>query len=252
MLDDVPAATGHNNPPQYRADIVEAHAAKANEFLDAGGAWLDLKEITTDEQSGKLTDFISGIKQVAKTVEEDRKQDKKPHDDAGKSVQAAYVPILDKLKLAISKVTPMQTAWLEKVEAAQKAEAARQRAEAEAAARAAAEMERRAQARNDIAGEAEAEEARKKVAQMKRQAERTANAPARSTSATGAGRAVSMRTTWHAELTNPRVAYMHFAEHPEIKATLIRLAEQQARSQGFDPTKDTIPGVKLNPIKKAV
>jgi hypothetical protein len=72
------AGIGHNNPPPYRADVVAVHDAKAREFLDAAGAWLDLKEIQDEAQAAKLNDFIAGVKAVAKAVDADRKDDKKP------------------------------------------------------------------------------------------------------------------------------------------------------------------------------
>lgn len=244
-----PPPSGHNNPPPYRVDVVEAHEAKANEFLDAAGDWLDLKEITSEEQSGQLTDFLEGLRKRYKLTDEDRKADKKPHDDAGKAVQKAYTSILDKMKRAADKVKPMQAAWLAKVEAEKQAEAKRKAEEAAAAERAAAEAAAKAQARNDIAGEVEAEEAAKRAAQMKKDADRAAKSKAQSRSATGAGRTTSLRTKWIPEITNIRVACMTFADHPELRETLLRLAAAKARAADFDPKTQEIPGFTLHKEK---
>lgn len=246
------AGIGHNAPPVYRAEIVEAHAAKAADFLDAGGAWLDNGEISDEAQAGKLNDFIAGIKAVRKTVDADRKSDKGPHDEAGKQVQAAYTPILEKLDLAIRKVTPLMSGWLQREQDRQRREAEEKRRQAEEAARKAAEMAAKAEARNDISGESEAEQAAKDAARMAKEADRAAKATAKASSATGAGRAMSMRATWRATITNQRVAYMTFADHPEVAATLVRLAEARARSRDFDPTKDKIAGFDIHPERKAV
>ena len=65
MPDGQFAPIGHNSPPPYRAEILEAHQKKAAEFLDAAGEWLDLKEIGSAEQASELNDFIAGVKERA-------------------------------------------------------------------------------------------------------------------------------------------------------------------------------------------
>ena len=130
MLNENTPQMGHNNGPAFRPETVEAHSTSAAEFLDAAGEWLKIKELETEEQAAELNDFIAGLRKRWKTTDEDRKFDKKPHDDAGKEVQAAYVPILDKLKKAAERVTPMQTVWLEKQEAIRQEEARKRQEEA--------------------------------------------------------------------------------------------------------------------------
>lgn len=249
--DQTPPPAGHNNPPIYRENVVEDHNAKAAQFLDAGGAWIEAAPIKTEEQAGKLADFIAGVKAVKKSVDEDRKTDKKPHDDAGKAVQAAYTPILTKLDKAIERVNPLMTAWLEQVEAKKREEAERARRAAEAEAQRAAEMEAQARARNDFAGEAEAEEATKRAAQAQKDADRAAKQRPQVGSATGGGRTVSYRTYWEAEVENLRAAFMHYHQHPEVAALFKKLAEAEARSKDFNPETDKIPGVTLKPRKVA-
>lgn len=252
MPDGQFAPIGHNSPPPYRAEILEAHQKKAAEFLDAAGEWLDLKEIGSAEQASELNDFIAGVKKVGKAVDEDRKTDKKPHDDAGKKVQAAYSPILDKMRLAIDRVTPMQTRWLTKVEAERQAEAARKQAEAEAAAREAEEAAAKAAARNDISGEVDAEAAQKRAKELQKDAARAAKSKANVKSATGGARTASLRTTWRAKITNLRIAFMQFADEPELQELLVKLAERRARASDFDPEAEKIPGFGLTPVKSAV
>lgn len=245
------AVIGDNAPPAYRVDVVEAHDAKSREFLDAGGAWVEAGPVTDETQAGKLNDFLAGIKEIRKTVDADRKADKKPHDDAGKEVQAAYTPILNRIDKAIQRVTPLMTAWLAEVDRKQRAEAEAKRKAAEEAARKAAEEASKAAARNDFGGEADAEEAAKAAAKMQKEAERAAKQTAKATSATGAGRAMSFRTTWVAEITDLKQAFLQFATDPDLQATLIRLAEAKARSKGFDPATQTIPGFTLTPKRTA-
>lgn len=244
--------TGHNGPPPYRADAVEAHDARAREFLDAAGEWLELGEISSDEQASELNDFITGVKKNQRAADEDRKADKKPHDDAGKDVQAAYSPVIDMLKRAVERVSPLQTAWLQKKEDERRAEAERQRQEAERARRAAEEAAAKANSRNDIAGEVAAEEAAKRAAELQKEADRTAKGRSNVKSATGGGRTASLRTTWKAKVTALRVAVMTFADEPELHECLCRLAERRARAAGFDPEAQEIPGFELTAHRSAV
>jgi len=249
--DQTPPPAGHNNPPIYRETVVEDHNAKAAKFLDAGGAWIEVAPLKTDEQASKLADFIAGIKEVKKAVDEDRKVDKKPHDEAGKAVQAAYTPILTKLDKAIARVNPIMTAWLEHLDAKEREENERARREAEAEAKRAAEMEAQARARNDFAGEAEAEEANKRAEKAQKDADRAAKQRPQVKSATGGGRTVSYRTYWEAEVENLRAAFMHFHQNPEVAALFKKLAEAEARSKDFNPETDKIPGVNLKPRRVA-
>jgi len=255
MLDDQNprAVSGDNNPPEptpYRADVVEQHAAKANEFLDAAGDWLDLKEIESEEQAGQLVDFLDGLRKRFKLADDDRKADKKPHDDAGKDVQAAYTPILDKIKKAGDRVKPMQSAWLLKVEAERKAEAERKQAEAR---RIAEEAERQAAAaasRNDLAGEADAEAAQKAAEKAQKDADRFAKSKVNARSASGGGRTQGLRTYVYASLKNPRVAFMHYQDHPALHECLTQLAQQEARAAEFNAETDTIPGFDIRIERK--
>lgn len=243
------AVIGDNRPPAFRADVVETHDAKARDFLDAAGAWLDLKEISSDEQAGKLADFVAGVRGVMKAVEEDRKADKKPHDDAGKAVQAAYTPILDKLKKAIDRVEPMQRAWLKKIADRQAAEAEASRRAAEEAARIAAEQARMAEARNDIAGEVEAEAAAKRAEEMQKEADRAAKARAQVTSASGGGRTQALRTMKDVRITNARLLFLAVQDDAEVQDTLLRVARRIVRAKDFA---GTLAGVEVFETQKAV
>ena len=246
------AMIGDNNPPPYRESVVEQHNAKAVEFLDAAGDWLDLKEIQSAEQAAELNDFIAGVKARIKETDADRKSDKAPFDEAGKAVQAAYAPIIDKLKKAVERVAPMQTAWLRKLDAQRKAEA---EAKAEAARKAQEEAARQAAqaaSRNDLAGEAEAAAAAKRAEEMQKEAERAAKARAQAGSASGGARTASLRRFVHARLVNERAAFMHFQGHPDLVECLTRLANAEVRAKGFDPKTDKIPGFEIFTEEKAV
>ena len=61
------------------------------------------------------------------------------------------------------------------------------------------------------------------------------------------GKRISLATMWKAEITDYDVALQAFKEHPEIKATVQRLADAAARSKARVP----VPGVTFTEIKQA-
>ena len=246
------AQIGDNNPPPYRPDMVADLQTKAKEFAEAAGEWLNLGEIETEAKAEELNDFLSGLRSRIKETDAARKEDKRPHDDAGKAVQSAYAPIIDMLKMAMERVTPMQTAWLKKVRDQQAAEAQRKAEEARKAQEAAERQAAAAQSKNDIAGAATAEAAQKRTAELQKQAADASKAKVNVGSATGAGRTASLRKTVLAEVTNPRVAFMHYQDAPEIIECLRTLALRDARSKGFTVGKDSIPGIEITVEEKAI
>lgn len=239
------AGIGHNMPPgpALPPDL----DAKIRDFLDAGGAWLDLKAIETKEQSQKATDFVSGARSVFKKIDDERKAQKKPHDDAAKAVQEFFSPLLKKIELVGEKVKALQAAFLQKERAREEAERrererkAREEAEAAEAARAAAE------ARNDVSGMVDAEEAKKAA----EKAAKAASGPAKAAagSATGAGRSMSLRKVYSCTVENRGPALSHFRDHPEVIALIERLATAEVRGQ--EGEKKAPPGFRLNVEEKA-
>ncbi|MCB5411817.1 hypothetical protein [Pseudogemmobacter faecipullorum] len=221
------AGLGHNHPPG--PSLPEDLQAKLRDFLDAGGAWLDLKEIETTEQSQKAADFVTGARTVFKAIEAERVAQKKPHDDAGKAVQAFFTPFLDKIDRTADAVKKLQAAFLKKQEARAEAERRERerkaREEAEAAERARAEAE----VRNDISGMIDAEEAAKAAAKEAKAAAAPVQVSAQS--ATGAGRTMSLRKTYSCTVVQRGPALAHFRDHPEVIALIERLATAEVRAQ---------------------
>jgi hypothetical protein len=227
-----PPPAGHNNPPPYDPVQLEEAAAKTAEFLDAGDAWLDLKEIASAEQAEKLTDFVGGARKVYKAVDELRKRAKAPHDAAAKAVQDAFTPLLDRLEAAVKKVKPLQTAWLLKLEEIDRQRRAEAAAEARRKAEEAERLASQAQSRNDIAGEVRAAELQKEADKLQKLANRTDGPKA--ASATGGGRTMALRDQRSAEITNINLLFVHFREAPEVRDVLQRLANAEIRSSQWD------------------
>lgn len=224
-MNDMSFGIGHNSAPIIPAEIV----TKVSDFTDAAGAWLDLKEIDSQERSEKATDFVAGARAVFKEVDEARKTAKKPHDDAAQDVQDAFKPLLDKIGKAGEVVKALQAAWLKKEKAReyaeQRAREAAARAEKAAADRALAE----AQARNDVSGMVDAEAAQKAAAKDVKAASKPVKAQA--SSATGGGRTMSLRTTYRCQVENRGPALAAYRDHPEVIALIERLATADVRAQ---------------------
>lgn len=246
------AVMGDNRPPPFDAAIVADLKTKSDEFANAAGVWLDKGALQSEDDAQRLNDFVAGARKLWKKIDDVRKDAKKPHDDAGKAVQAAFTPLLDALKKAGERVQPLATKWMQEQEAKRlKAER-----EAEEKARKAREEAKRlmdqAAERNDIVGEMEAQAALDDAEKKAKEAARDAKTPVRVASATGGTKAMSLRTYVTAEIENIHKAMLHYKDAPDLVACIKTLAEREARAKGFDPKTDTIPGIALKIEKKAV
>lgn len=252
MLDETTAGIGHNGGPAFDPEEVARLDAAGQEFLEAAAQWLENGDLETEEDAKLLNDFMAGVKARAKIAEDARVKAKKPHDDAGKAVQAAFKPVIEKMEKANSKVQPLLTEWLKKEQAKKDAETERLRAEAHAAQEEANRKAEAAAARNDISGEVDAEAAQKEAAKKAKDAERFAKKSANVGSATGGGRTASLRTVIEVEVTNARVLFMRYQDRPEVMECLRSLAAREARQASFNVKTDKIPGTEITEIKKAV
>lgn len=243
MLDANEAGIGHNNPPPYDPEALAEHKSKADEFLAVTQQWLGLEKIETEEHAAQVTDQIDGLRGLYKKVDGARKAAKKPHDDAGRAVQAAYTPILTKLQRAADALKPKLGAYVE-AKARREAEAKR-KAEDEARREAAAAEKalREAEASGDISAQVEAEEQAKAAEKATKDAQKAPETRVRS--ATGAGRTMSMRTVKEVEVVNVNVLFLHYRDHPEVAELLKRLAAADVRAKGYDHAADPVPGIKI-------
>lgn len=237
------ASIGGNNPPPYDADILDDLESTATEFLRVTQQWLGLEKIETEEHAGQITDQIDGLRGLWKKVDVARKAAKKPHDDAGKAVQAAFSPLLTKLKKAADALKPKLADYAS--EQAKKAEEAKRKAEAEARAQAEAaeKAAKEAETSGDISAQVDAEEAAK--AAEKAQADATRKTETGVKSASGAGRTMSLRRIKEVEITNLNLLFMHFRDHSDVRDTLQRIATAAVRSKDYDAATDPIPGITI-------
>ena len=216
---------------------------RVSDFCDAAGAWSDLGKIESEVQAQRLTDFVTGARGLTKQVEDTRKAQKQPHSDRATAVDKAFNPLKDKLDLVAAKMKAIQGDWLTRENARiakEKAEAERIAAEKLAEAqKAAAEAE----ARNDISGTVDAEAALKDAEKEVKAAAKPVSAKAGS--ATGGGKAMSLRDVIEVEVESIGKAILHYRAAPELAALIKTLAASEARAKGFDPKVHKIPGINL-------
>lgn len=227
------AVQGANRPPSP-FDAFEAHIAdlyeEARHFLDGDG-------VSSEGQATAITALMDQLRTAKKDADAARAEEKRPHDEAAKEVQAKWKPLIDKADLAVSTCKTALTPWLQKLEAERLARAEQARQEAERKAREAQEAARAAQASADLAERERAEALAKEATQAGKAATKAEKATA--STASGA-RAVSLRSYWSAEITDLKEACRHFwAANPEaFRALIQQLADTDVRNG-----KRQIPGV---------
>lgn len=228
-------ALGHNRPPIFSADELDALRQRLQELNDAAGAELTAGPIAEDDddRSARVLDLSRAIKALHDDAEKQRKADKQPHLDACREVDDAWKDITNPADALARKAKGLLTDFAKRRQARIDAE---RRAAEEQARQAAAEAQRRAEEaakRNDTIGEAEAAEAK---AEAERAAEEAAaKARVKIESASGVGRAGSLRTRKTVKCVNLRAAFLTL--EPLLPVDLAAALEKIARDairQGYD------------------
>lgn len=88
------AVVGHNNPPEPTP--LEAFTADINDLYDEAKGWLDGTPIENPAQAEDVTRLLDMARKSGKAADAKRAELKKPHDDAGKAVQAEWKPLVDR------------------------------------------------------------------------------------------------------------------------------------------------------------
>lgn len=217
-----------NNPPAdatFGMHIDDLFSMLSNTL--AGGA------VDSDEKEAAIDALMDDFRKASKDADEARKEEKKPHDDAAKAVQAKWKPVIDKADRGVSECKAALTPYrIEKQriadEAARKAreEAEAKQAAAQAALKQSDDLESRFQAEQEL------EQARKLTA--------VANKIDRS--------ATGLRTSWEAELTDKTAALRHYlkTQPGEFESLIQTLADRDARG-----ARPPVPGVLYHERKKA-
>lgn len=217
---------GHNAPPPF-----ETWSLHIEDLFDIANG---IGTATNDEQEAALDALLDDFRKAKKAADGERAAEKKPHDDAGKAVQAKWKPLLDRCDIAADAIKKALTPYRAAKQRAKDEAARKAREESEAAFKAAQD----AFQSDDLADQLEAEAnlaASKALAAQANKIDR---------SATG------LRTYWTAEITDRKAALLHYIKfQPEAFEALIQgLADKDARNEA---TRRDIPGIKFHENKEA-
>lgn len=220
------AVVGDNSPPEE--DAFGGFSAHINDLWIEATHFLDGSGVNSEPEAEAVSKLLDLIRTAAKDADKARAAEKKPHDDAGKVVQAKWKPLLDRADLAVDTCKKVLAPWLQAKEAAGRAEAERARHEAEAKAAAAADA-MRTTSLADLDGREHAERLLKDAKRADADATRAEKARPQ---AAGGARATTLRSYFHPELTDASAALRHFVSTrpDDVKAALLRLAEIEVQN----------------------
>ena len=234
---------GHNNPPE--PSPFEAASASVDELLVEAKNWLDGSSVATQEEADAIGRITAMARAATKKLDTLRVEEKRPHDDAARAVQERFKPILARCDLIIDACKKSLTPFLAKLEA-EKREAERiARAKADEARKAAEDAIRASQA-TDIEAREQAEAMLANAKRLEASATRAENDKAK---ASTGGRAMSLRTTYRAELTDDRLAARHYwsSRRDEFAELLAKFARDDVAAGARE-----IPGFVIHEEKVAV
>lgn len=230
---------GGNNPPPF-----EAISLHVSDLMTEARAWCDGSAIENEAQAAAVAKMIDDFRLAYKAADEARKEEAKPFDDGKAAVQEKYGALIADTKSqkgqivrALEALKATLTPWLQKLERERQAAAKAAQEEADRKAREAAEA-LRATSMADLEGREAAEAMVSAADDAAKDAKRIDQAKSH---AKGEGRAIGLRTTYRAVMTDRKAALMHYLTNrpDDIVATLQRLADIDVREgkravPGFD------------------
>jgi hypothetical protein len=223
-----PTEAGHNGPP---ADA--AFGLHIDELFTLLSDTLAGGEVANDAQEAAIDGLLDEFRKAAKDADAARAEEKRPHDEAAKAVQAKWKPIVDKATRGAGACKEALTPYREAKQRAKDDAARKAREEAEERAKAAQDALRQA---DDLEAKFAAEQEIEAAAKLAAMANRIDRAP------------TGLRTHWEAEITDRKAALLHYlARVPErFEALIQQLADEDARG-----TRAPVPGVIFHERKKA-
>ncbi|GAM06359.1 hypothetical protein [Novosphingobium sp. MBES04] len=231
--------------------------ADLDDLLEEAANWADGAEITNDAQADEVGKLRGMLQQSTAYADQLRQTEKKPFDEKVAEIQDRYNAYIAPMKnrnpgkasKAIFALNNVLTVWLNKKEAERRV---REREVAAAAAKAAQEAlaaREEAKTSTDLGEIDRADTMLSDAEALIREAKGFSKEKVRAGGGEGL-RAVGLRSTWHAEITDRKAALLHYlAQQPEaFHALLQELADKDARNEA---TRRTIPGVAFIETKKA-
>lgn len=223
-----------NNPPSA-AELFADEIASLKARIEAFGP-------ITDANAGEARDLIGLAKKLAKDIDAKRDEEKRPHLEAGRQIDATFKPLVDAANAAPA---PLSKALLDHIseqkrKAAEAERIAREKAEAEAArARQLADDDLMA---DDAAEAAEAAETEARLV--------SAEAKMAGTVKGSEGfRAAGVRVSYRAKVTDWNALVASMVNHPDVMAAAEKAANAAIRAaKGVI----TIPGVTVETVESLV
>ncbi len=222
---------GHNNPPAF-----EAFSMALDDAYSTAKDFLDGAPIENQGQADAVGRIVAETKKLRKDADAARAEEKRPHDEAAKAVQAKWKPLLDRAETIIEAAQRPLTTYLAKL-AAQQAEAERiAREEAERKAQEAIAAARKAESMDDLehakALQDEADKAAKEAAKAGRAKAHVA----------GGERAIGLRSYKVATVTDRRAALNWIAKHDPaaLTAFIEEYATRHAPTRPMDGVEVTV------------
>jgi hypothetical protein len=230
---------GHNQPPS----AFDGFAAHIEDLFDEAGNWLNGDGVNSDAEAEGVSRLLNMLRKARKDADAARAEEKRPHDEAAKAVQAKWKPLLDKCELAETTAKKALAPFLIRKEEEARAERERLEREAEEAARKAAEARQAAEA--DLAAAGNAKAFQTAAAELSKAA---AKAGKQKVHATGGERAIGLRSVWNATVEDytafARWAWEHRAS--DMHGFLDDLAGKEVRAG-----QRALPGVNITEERKA-
>lgn len=226
--------TLHNNPPSA-AELFADEIASLKARIETFGP-------ITEANAGEARDLIGLAKKLAKDIDAKRDEEKRPHLEAGRQIDATYKPLVDAANAAPSPLSNALLAYVneQKRLAAEAAEKARRIAEEEA---------KRAAALADdpILGEDVADAA--KLAQQKADVAAASVKTVATVKGSEGFRAAGVRVSYKAKVTDWKALVAAMADHPDVRAAAEKAANAMIRSQKGAVS---IPGVEVETVESLV
>jgi len=236
-------AIGGNNPPEPTP--FEAASEEIEDLFTEASNWLDGAGVQSQKDADAVSKLLDMARKAEKRADAARTEEKRPHDEAAKAVQAKYKPLLDRAKLVADTCKQALQPYLLRLEAEKRAQEEAARREAEEKQRIAQEAIRAAAAA-DIA---KREKAEALLAEAKAAEAALAKATKDKAHATGGTRAVGLRTVYEAVLTDETAfARYLWKTHRDEMVTYLRMQAARLVAAKFRD----IPGVEVIERKEAV
>lgn len=240
------ASIGHNGAPEPTP--YEAVKTHIDDLITEAKNWADGKAVENQAQADQVSRLIEDVRLAIAAADEARVEEKRPLDEQITEIQTRYNALIaDNKTLKGSAVTAMSAlkatlkAYLDAEEAKRAKAAEVARLEAQRLADIAAAAMRAA----DVSDLGAREEAEQLLTEAKRADVGARQVEQARPQARGGSRAVGLRKTYTAEITNPRDALLHYwgGATPGIGRDALIACLRQIAQQDVNRKVHTIPGV---------